>query len=203
MKKTEWIDNTPEGVKEAEDINNIRIGSGMIDGTINPKIKRFKITDMTCGPQYVNSPKGFIAEIDEQSTLEDQVQIAHKIFTSIAYSNSRSLYKGKIVNANILVDESVGLVAYRTYSSIPVLTMNNFSKNSIDEDVFLLKKEGELLKGKQIAGRGHYSSENINAINLNSIEDNILNYSITKGERWSKEEQVTTHYEYDIEKMKK
>lgn len=209
--KTEWIYNTPERAKSAEElgliirgslkVNGLRINSDMYGRLINPKVKRFKISDMTSGPQYDNnSPKEFIAEIDEQSTLEDQVQIAHHIFTQISHSNSRTLYKGEVVNENILVDESTGLIAYRTHALGHVITDDGFSKISIDEDAFLIKKEGDILEGSHITGRLTYSGRDWDRIELERFTDggNILNYNITRGEQYSKNKLETNHYKYDL-----
>ncbi|MEA3515240.1 MAG: hypothetical protein U9R34_07200 [Nanoarchaeota archaeon] len=196
--ETEWIYNTPEKIREAKHINNLRIGFDIVDNPINPKLKRFKITKMK--NSSATSPEEFIAEIDEKSTSDDQLLIAHKIFTNIGYSNTWALYGGKIVPENILVDKSAGLIAYRTHLFTPVITPNLHHVDSIGEDVFLLKKEGDFLKGIHIIGGLTYYGDRMDRIKLGSFSDggNSLNYSVTKGKAYSKNKIETKHYQYNL-----
>lgn len=224
-----WIYNTPEGFKDVHDESgvikeyNSRVQNTNGEQPTSQKLKRFKLEDQELRPLYCTyrplrpeSRDLFTAEVDKDSTIEDVIGIAHKLFNYIAFSNSYAKRHsfdspclsldnmGAPVYENVLIDEDSNQIVYSTFSHRD--TKNHYGyTNGIENrnDIFLLKKEGDILKGREIETHFDYTKGSYyhgKGLALNSItqKGNQIKYSIAQRETQCAKEK-TTNYQYDIE----
>jgi len=226
-KKIKWINNTLKGFSDEHDETGViieynrKVQNTNGEQPTSQKLKRFKLEDQslrslycTYRPLRPESRDLFTAEIDKESTIEDLIGIAHKLFNFIAFSetfaNKNSSYWpsldniGAPVYENVLTDEDSNRIVYSTFSHRD--TKNHYGyTNGIENrnDIFLLKKEGGILKGREIKTHFDYSgyrSDATRGLILDSITQhgNQIRYSIiSQGESYTKIK--TTNYQYDIE----
>ena len=144
------------------------------------------------------------------------IEIAHKLFNFIAFGDNfarrYSLDRpwpsldnmGAPVYEDVLTDEDSNQIVYSTFSHRD--TKNHYGyTNGIQNrnDIFLLEKKGDTLKGREIKTHFDYSeyrSDATRGLILDSItqEGNQIEYSIAQRETQCAKEK-TTNYQYDIE----
>ena len=224
-----WIDNTLKGFKDVHDESGIikeynkRVQNTNGEQPTSQKFKRFKLEDQELRPLHCSyrplrpeSRDLFTAEIDQGSTIEDVIGIAHKLFNFIAFSNTfarrHSLDRpwpsldnmGAPVYENVLIDEDSNQIVYSTFSHRD--TKNHYGyTNGIENrsDIFLLEKKGDTLKGREIKTHFDYTKGSYyhgRGLVLDSITQNgnQIEYSIAQRETQCAKEK-TTNYQYDIE----
>ena len=224
-----WIYNTPEGFKDVHDESGvIKEYNNQVQNTngeqpTSQKLKRFKLENQELRPLFCSyrplrpeSRDLFTAEIDQESTIEDIIGIAHKLFNFIAFGNTFARRNsldgcwpsldniGIPVYENVLTDENSYQIVYSTFSHRD--TKNHYGYTNGTEnrnDIFLLEKYENTLKGREIKTHFDYTKGGYyhgRGLALDSITQggNQIEYSIARRQTQCAI-QETTKYQYDIE----